>query len=49
MDLNNIHHVFKTVVDDFNLVEGQNRGLHLSYHILVVSLILWFMNLKLQY
>ena len=25
---------FKTVVDDFNLVEGQNRGLHLDYHIL---------------
>ena len=33
MDLNNIHHIFQTVVDDFNLVEGKNRGLHLSYHI----------------
>ena len=33
MDINNIHQIFKTVVDDFNLVEGQNRGLHLSYHI----------------
>ena len=31
--MNNIHHIFKTVVDDFNLVEGNNRGLHLSYHI----------------
>ena len=31
--MNNIHQIFKTVVDDFNLVEGQNRGLHLSYHI----------------
>ena len=33
MDLNNIHHIFKTVVDDFNLVEGQIRCNHLSYHI----------------
>ena len=33
MDLNNIHHIFKSVVDDFNLVDGQNRGLHLDYHI----------------
>ena len=33
MDLNEIHHVFKTIVDNFNLEDGQNRGLHLSYHI----------------
>ena len=33
MDMNNIILIFKTVVDDFNLVEGQNRGLHLDYHI----------------
>ena len=33
MDMNNIIQIFKTVVDDFNLVEGQNRGLHLDYHI----------------
>ena len=33
MDLNNIHHIFKSIVDDFNLVDGQNRGLHLDYHI----------------
>ena len=33
MDMNNIVQVFKTVVDDFNLVDGQNRGLHLDYHI----------------
>ena len=33
MDMNNIVQIFKTVVDDFNLVEGQNRGLHLDYHI----------------
>ena len=33
MDLNAIHHVFKSIVDDFNLKDGQNRGLHLSYHI----------------
>ena len=33
MDLNAIHHVFKSIVDDFNLEDGQNRGLHLSYHI----------------
>ena len=33
MDLNEIHHVFKSIVDDFNLEDGQNRGLHLSYHI----------------
>ena len=33
MDLNNIHHIFKSIVDDFNLVDGQNRGLHLYYHI----------------
>ena len=31
--MNNIVQIFKTVVDDFNLVEGQNRGLHLDYHI----------------
>ena len=33
MALNAIHHVFKSIVDDFNLEDGQNRGLHLSYHI----------------
>ena len=33
MDLNNIHHIFKSTVDDFNLEDGQNRGLHLDYHI----------------
>ena len=33
MDLNNIHHIFKLIVDDFNLENGQNRGLHLDYHI----------------
>ena len=33
MDMNNIVQIFKTVVDDFNLVEGQNRGIHLAYHI----------------
>ena len=31
--MNNIVQVFKTVVDDFNLIDGQNRGLHLDYHI----------------
>ena len=30
MDLNNIHHVFKSIVDDFNLEDGQNRGLHVN-------------------
>ena len=33
MDLNNIYHVLKSIVDDFNLEDGQNRGLHLDYHI----------------
>ena len=33
MDLNQIHHIFKSIVDDFNLEDGQNRGLHLDYHI----------------
>ena len=33
MDFNNIHHLFKSIVDDFNLEDGQNRGLHLDYHI----------------
>ena len=33
MDFNNIRHVFKSIVDDFNLKDGQNRGLHLDYHI----------------
>ena len=33
MNMNNIVQAFKTVVDDFNLVDGQNRGLHLDYHI----------------
>ena len=31
--MNNIVQIFTTVVDDFNLLEGQNRGLHLDYHI----------------
>ena len=31
--MNNIAQIFKTVVEDFNLVDGQNRGLHLDYHI----------------
>ena len=35
MDMNNILQIFKTVVDYFNLVEGQNRGLHLNYHIVM--------------
>ena len=42
MDLNQIHHVFKSIVDDFNLEDGQNRGLHLNYRILVVLLILCY-------
>ena len=33
MNMNNIVQIFKIVVDDFNLVDGQNRGLHLDYHI----------------
>ena len=33
MDFNNIHHVFKLIVDNFNLEDRQNRGLHLDYHI----------------
>ena len=33
MNMNNIVQAFKTVVDDFNLVDRQNRGLHLDYHI----------------
>ena len=33
MNLNEIHHIFKSIVDDFNLKDEQNRGLHLSYHI----------------
>ena len=33
MDLNNIHHIFKSIVEDFNLEDGKNRGLHLDYHI----------------
>ena len=31
--MNNMIQIFKTVVDEFNLVEGQNRGLHLDYYI----------------
>ena len=33
MNLNEIHHIFKSIVDNFNLEDGQYRGLHLSYHI----------------
>ena len=33
MDLNHIHHIFKSIVGDFNLEDGQNRGHHLNYHI----------------
>ena len=31
--MNNILQIFKTVVDVFNLVAGQNNGLRLDYHI----------------
>ena len=31
--MNNIIQILKTVVDNFNLVDGQNRGLCLDYHI----------------
>ena len=33
MNMKNIVQVFKTVVDDFNLVDEQNRGLHLDYQL----------------
>ena len=33
MNMNNIVQTFKTIVEDFNLVDGQNRGLNLEYHI----------------
>ena len=33
MDLNEIHHVFHSIVNELNLEDGQNRGLCLSYHI----------------
>ena len=33
MNMNNIVQIFKTVVEDFNLDDGQNRGLNLDYHI----------------
>ena len=33
MNMNNIIQTFKTIVEDFNLVDGQNRGLKLDYHI----------------
>ena len=33
MNMNNIVQIFKTVVEDFNLVDGQNRGRNLDYHI----------------
>ena len=33
MNMNNIIQTFKTIVEDFNLVDGQNRGFKLDYHI----------------
>ena len=33
MNMNNIVQIFKTVVEDFKLVDRQNRGLNLDYHI----------------
>ena len=33
MNMNNIVQTFKPVVDDFNLIDGQNRRLHLDHHI----------------
>ena len=33
MNMNNIVQIFKTVVEDFNLVDRQTRGLNLDYHI----------------
>ena len=35
MNMKNIAQIFKTVVEDFNLVDGQNRGLNLDYHIFI--------------
>ena len=33
MNMNIIAQIFKTVVEDFNSVDRQNRGLHLDDHI----------------
>ena len=33
MNRNNVLQIFKSVADDFNLIYGQNKGLHLDYHI----------------
>ena len=34
MNMNSIVQTFKPVVDDFNLLDRQNRGFHLDYHII---------------
>ena len=33
MNMNNIVQTFKNIVENFSLVDGQNRGLKLDYHI----------------
>ena len=33
MDMNELLQTFKNIVENYNLVEGQNRGLQLDYHI----------------
>ena len=31
--MNNLVQIFKNIVENFNILEGQNRGLKLDYHI----------------
>ena len=33
MNMSNVVQIFKTVVVDFNLIDGQNNEFHLDYHI----------------
>ena len=33
MNMNELLQTFKKIVENYNLVEGQNRGLNLDYHI----------------
>ena len=49
MNRNNIDQIFKSVVNDFNLFYGQNKGLHLDYHIFnaVVNTIVYNLEITL--
>ena len=47
MNMNNLVQTFKNVVENFNLVEGKNRGLKLDYHIFSSATDILIYNLEI--